>query len=90
MCTVNTIVFRIFSKYQYKGEMAYMAFTVFKPVHARRCFPRWDEPDFKVIIIIRFIDSLETQSMILFLEHHCPFTHKVAICMYVRKIVIPH
>ncbi|XBJ13104.1 hypothetical protein VPH35_017509 [Triticum aestivum] len=34
-------------KYHYKGEMAYMAFTVFEPVHARRCFPCWDEPNFK-------------------------------------------
>ncbi|VAH85845.1 unnamed protein product [Triticum turgidum subsp. durum] len=52
-------------KYQYKGEMAYMAYTVFESVHARRCFPCWDEPDFKA----KFKLSLEVHSDLVALSN---------------------
>jgi puromycin-sensitive aminopeptidase len=44
-------LFTIFSKYEYKGKTANMAVTQLQEVDARRCFPCWDEPAFKVIII---------------------------------------
>ncbi|VAH23761.1 unnamed protein product [Triticum turgidum subsp. durum] len=52
-------------KYHYKGEMAYMAFTVFEPVNARRCFPCCDEPDFKATFKL----TLEVQSDLVALSN---------------------
>ncbi|OEL15600.1 Aminopeptidase M1-C [Dichanthelium oligosanthes] len=40
------------SKYQYKGKMMNMAVTQFESVDARRCFPCWDEPSFKIAITV--------------------------------------
>ncbi|CAM0948132.1 unnamed protein product [Alopecurus aequalis] len=53
------------SKYQYKGKMAYMAVTQFAPVHARRCFPCWDDPAFKA----KFKITLEVPSELIALSN---------------------
>lgn len=40
----------MFSSYELNGEKKNMAVTQFEPVDARRCFPCWDEPAFKVLL----------------------------------------
>ena len=46
------------SKYHYKGQVKNMAVTQFESVDARRCFPCWDEPAFKVIIRMKMSNNL--------------------------------
>ncbi|MQM19181.1 hypothetical protein Taro_052182 [Colocasia esculenta] len=57
------------SEYVHNGEKKNMAVTQFEPADARRCFPCWDEPAFKVIL---FISPLVVSSLFCALRRRLP------------------
>ncbi|XBH59958.1 hypothetical protein VPH35_114615 [Triticum aestivum] len=63
--TLNDETRGFFKSVKYKGKIANMAATNFRPVDARRCFPCWDEPAFKA----KFKITLEVPSELVALSN---------------------
>ena len=54
------------STYEHNGEKKNMAVTQFKPDDARRCFPCWDEPAYKVSQSLSLAVNLRSCDYIIF------------------------